>query len=169
MSTSTIETLKSHLHKAAFLVTRPDDVEAAHREILRCLVLIEYLERDGEGGSGDQPGVRNFGSRSNRSAEESAEIAKVERRLRLWAKRPTQINAQILKAFLHARRDGAILITEQAIRERMPVPRSFESNFAQMKVIAPKNHGKVFEQQGLEVKIWEPVKDFVREFERNVF
>ena len=169
MSTSTIEALKSHLHKAAFLVTHPDDAEAAHREILRCLVLVEHLERDGEGGSVDQPGVHNFDPRSNTSDDERAEIAKVERRLRLWAKRPTQINTQILRAFLQARRDGAIPVTEKAIRERTPVSNSFESNFAQMKIIAPKNHGKVFDQRGSEVKIWEPVQDFVREFEQNVF
>lgn len=169
MPTSAIEALKSHLHKAAFLVARPDGAEAAHREILRCLVVVEGIERNRERNSPDKPGGLNDGPRPSSAPEERAEIAKVERRLRLWARRPAQINAQILRAFLQARRDGVTPISEKAIRERTPDPTSFETNFAQMKIIAPKNHGKVFAQIGNEVTIWEPVQDFVQEFEQSVF
>ena len=47
--------------------------------------------------------------------------------------------------------------------------RSFESNFAQMKIIAEKNHGKIFEQYGENISLWSPVTDAVREYENVVF
>ena len=38
-----------------------------------------------------------------------------------------------------------------------------------MKIIAPNNHGKVFEQYGDNVSIWEPVVGAVKEYEKVVF
>jgi hypothetical protein len=38
-----------------------------------------------------------------------------------------------------------------------------------MKAIAERNHGKVFEVTGQFVDVWEPVKEFVKEYERTVF
>ena len=169
MSESTLNNLKSHLHRAAFLVASPDGAEAAHKEILICLLLAEQLgHQESRKPSGWSSALVPQDSHSL-TAEERTEIAKVERRLRLWARRPTQINTQILRAFLQARREGIQPITEAAIRERISDPISFESNFAQMKIIAPKNHGKVFDQTGLEVRVWSPVSAYVREFEHRVF
>jgi len=169
MSECTLNTLKSHLHKAAFLVARPDGAEAAHKEILTCLVLAEQLQQH-DMQTRHVTSSRAVGDHSRSyTSDERTEVAKVQRRLRLWARRPTQINSQILRAFLQARREGIQPVTEDAIRERISDPSSFESNFAQMKSIAPKNHGKVFEQIGLEVRVWPPVSTFVQEFEQRVF
>ena len=38
-----------------------------------------------------------------------------------------------------------------------------------MKIIAPNNHGKVFEQYGDNISIWDPVVGAVNEYEKNVF
>ena len=39
----------------------------------------------------------------------------------------------------------------------------FEGNFNQMKNFGEKNHGKVFDQIGNNIKLWEPVRSFVTE------
>ena len=38
-----------------------------------------------------------------------------------------------------------------------------------MKIIAEKNHGKVFEQFGGNITLWKPVVTGVREYEKTVF
>jgi hypothetical protein len=45
----------------------------------------------------------------------------------------------------------------------------FESNFLQMKIIAEKNHGKIFEQNGDIVCLWEPIIESIREYEKIIF
>ena len=58
------------------------------------------------------------------------------------------------------------VITESALKNELPDVNTFESNFAQMKVIAKNNHGKVFEQYGDAVTLWEPITSYVREYEK---
>ena len=170
MSIQVIDKLKNQLHRAAFLVAQPGKAEEAHSEILRCILDLEKLTQDSEGVSGQPPKLKILNQSHERSsADERDEISKVERRLRLWSRRPSQINTQILIAFLKAKREGIEHVTESDMRSRVPDPSSFDTNFAQMKIIAPKNHGKIFEHNGHEVTIWEPVKPFVTQFENNVF
>ncbi|MEY8239475.1 MAG: hypothetical protein RPT25_03955 [Cycloclasticus sp.] len=45
---------------------------------------------------------------------------------------------------------------------------NFNTNFVQMRNIAENNHGKVFELNGELVKIWQPVRHFVDEYERAI-
>ena len=167
MTVQTFENLKVGLQKAAFLIAQPESAEEAHKQILQCLLLAEKIEsliRDNYVMDDQQ----RF-ARSTEETQERKEIEKVERRLRLWAKRPEQINSQILKAYLKAKRDGLGAVTEEDIRSRVPEQASFDANFAQMKIIAERNHGKVFEQVGEHVKIWPPVESYVSQFEQTVF
>ncbi|MBM95272.1 MAG: hypothetical protein CMI09_05430 [Oceanospirillaceae bacterium] len=97
------------------------------------------------------------------------EVEKVNRRLRLWAKRQNQINSRILNAFLKLKRSGLTVITESDLRGEFLEEKSFDSNFLQMKIIAEKNHGKVFDQYGEIISIWRPVADGVNEYESIVF
>jgi hypothetical protein len=42
-------------------------------------------------------------------------------------------------------------------------------SFAKMKVIAEKNNGKIFDQYGDKVILWEPIIPYIREYEELVF
>ncbi|MBL7002567.1 MAG: hypothetical protein ISR69_00900 [Gammaproteobacteria bacterium] len=97
------------------------------------------------------------------------EVRKVNRRLKLWAKRPNQINSKILNAFLRLKRSGLTTITESNLKNELPEEKSFESNFLQMKIIAEKNHCKVFEQFGENISLWRPVITGINEYENIVF
>ncbi len=97
------------------------------------------------------------------------EVKKVTRRLKLWAKRPNQINTKILIAYLKLKRAGQKNITENSINKELNLNSNFESNFAQMKIISEKNHGKIFELYGDKVSIWEPVLNAVNAFEHEIF
>ena len=95
--------------------------------------------------------------------DERAEVKKVARRLPVWAKRPTQINAKILTAYLRLEQTTGVPVTVAALKKKLPDIPTFDSNFVQMCVIAERNHAKVFEKKGDEVFIWPPVEDLVRE------
>lgn len=66
-------------------------------------------------------------------------------------------------------RSGISPIREVDLRNELPNEKSFESNLAQMKIIAEKNHGKIFEQYGENISLWSPIVDAVREYEDVVF
>lgn len=96
------------------------------------------------------------------------EIDKINQRLPKWAVRQHQINAKILTLFLQLE-EGYANITEQLLMEKYDNQPEFYRNFIQMKVIAPKNHGKVFDVQNGIIKIWDPIKDVVEEYKKIVF
>lgn len=99
---------------------------------------------------------------------ETDEINKVQRRLKLWAKpeRQNNINARILNTFLELKRYGNGVVTEKDIQNTLNPPK-FKSNFDQMRNIAEKNHGKIFEQKMNHIEIWQPVRIFVSEYEQT--
>jgi len=97
------------------------------------------------------------------------EIRKVKNRVPRWARNQYQINARILTLFLQLEGAGSNNITQQMLIERYGNESEFNRNFQQMKEIAPKNHGKVFDVIDGVVKIWQPVQDVVNEYKRNVF
>jgi hypothetical protein len=151
--------IKNKLESAAFLVTQEGSAKEAHKEIVRSLVILSDIE------SGlALPEMAGSSRKANVD-----EINKVGRRLKLWAKRPHQINSKILTAFLRLERSGASVIKESDLRNALPEESSFESNFTQMRIVAEKNYGKVFEQYGEKVTLWEPVISDIRKFERIVF
>jgi hypothetical protein len=159
-----LDSLKKHLESAAFLVSKGESEKEAHSEIVQSLIIVSDLKR-----------MLNNHSASplqkpmSRKPTDVEEVRKVNRRLKLWAGRQSQINSKILNAFLKLKRSGLTTITETDLRNELPQEKSFYSNFAQMKIIAPNNHGKVFEQYGENITIWEPVSQGVEEYERVVF
>ena len=78
------------------------------------------------------------------------------------------MNSRILLAYLALKRNGYSEITESQLRDEVNDP-SFTSNFNQMKIIADRNHGKIFNQSGEIITIWSPIETIVNEFERAVF
>lgn len=169
--------LKDTLEKAAFLVVSKAGPQEAHALVVKALVIVSRLEdhehhhsppKAVDETSDSSIDLKSSG-RDKQPAAEIKEMKKVRNRLRLWSRKPQQINTRILKAYLELRRSGMIHITEQSLRSALPPDFPFESNFAQMKIIAEKNHGKVFETHGDHVEIWAPVEADVRDFERQTF
>lgn len=104
--------------------------------------------------------------------EDVNEINKVASRIKGWAKNQDQINSKILTSFLELSRKDNKYITEDNLKlyfkSKFPKIR-FDSNFYHMKTIDSHNHGKVFEQTGENITIWEPVRLYVEEYEKQVF
>ncbi len=148
-----MEHIKTLLKDAAFLVSQ--NKEKAHSKILEALISIELYEEE----------FKNM----NEDNIINNEVKKVTRRLKLWAKRPNQINTKILIAYLKLKRAGQKNITENSINKELNLNSNFESNFAQMKIISEKNHGKIFELYGDKVSIWKPVLNAVNAFEHEIF
>lgn len=149
-----IDAMKENLEQAAFLIYKENSDQLVHAKILDSLVKLSNLEAL---------------MMSNTNDETADEIKKVSRRLQLWAKRPHQINAIILNNFLKIKRSGISVITETMLKNSIDENSNFDSNFAQMKIISQKNHGKIFEVKGEIVTIWSPVKNAVDEYETLVF
>ncbi len=158
MSTFQLSELKKKLESAAFLVSKTGSEKEAHSKIIQCLVLLSELKPNHE-----------IPDTMTSTKNNSDEINKVGRRLKLWAKRPNQINSKILNAFLKLERSGISIITENNLKNELLEEKSFASNFAQMKIIAEKNHGKVFDQYGENIVLWPPVISDIREYEKVVF
>jgi predicted glycosyl hydrolase (DUF1957 family) len=154
--------LKDKLESTAFLVSKTGSEKQVHSEIVQSLVILsevlQLLEIVNP--------MKKNDKKSLADSTNTGEINKVADRLRLWAKRQNNINARILNAFLELERSGVSVITEDALKSKLPELNTFKSNFDQMKTIAPKNHGKVFEQYGEEITLWEPIALYVREYER---
>ncbi len=151
--------LREFLETAAFMVSKGDSEKEAHSLIVNCLVVVSEVQ-----GLLEKPKLPELSPKSDR-----VEVNKVNRRLRLWARRQDQINSKILNAFLKLKRSGKEKITEIDLKNELPQEQSFESNFAQMKVIADKNHGKVFDQFGDVISLWDPVVPGIDEYEKIVF
>lgn len=91
---------------------------------------------------------------------EQSEIAKVMSRVPRWiSKSDIQINGKILTTFLDLKKNS-VFVDEL---KKLCAVDNFELNFKQMSEYGSNNHGKVFEVQGDEVMLWEPIKDYIHE------
>jgi hypothetical protein len=154
-----IDELRNEIEEAAFMLVEDTDRKEIHSKLVKCLVLIDKIKLHT-----NQP-VTMIDSGYK------PEIAKVIRRLKMWSKpdRQSQYNSQILNAYIELKRSGLEKITEKDIQSRIGTNSWFASNFIQMKVIADRNHGKIFDSNGHYVMIWEPIKSAVQDYERVVF
>ncbi len=146
----------------AFLIAKGASAKDIHSNIIKGLIVLSDIKK-----SILTQDIKE--EKPNQS--ESDEVEKVQRRLKLWSKpeRQQNINSQILNAFLKLRQSGEKHITEIDIQNKLKNVDDFKNNFDQMKNIAEKNHGKVFEQNGGQIEIWEPVSLLVSEYEITVF
>lgn len=108
---------------------------------------------------------------------ENTNYGKANKKIPLWAYKPFQYNHKIIKSFFYASAilgtPGAatLLVMEKVCsdptREDLYV-KNFKSNYAQMKTDAANSHGKVFEDDGQNVWIWDEVKETLMQYE-NLF
>lgn len=149
--------LKARLESTAFMVSKGESAKQVHSEIVQGLIILSEVEREYSSGK--------LGPRH--SDGDSDEVKKVRRRLKLWARRQSQINSKILNAFLKLDNSGASVVRESDLRSELRDMETFKINFDEMKNIAERNHGKVFEQDGDVITLWGPVATYVREYEKT--
>ena len=88
------------------------------------------------------------------------EIQRVERRVPLWMSRPTQHNSIILNTYMQLSNNNQTPISVSLLEKHSSTDK-FTTNYNQMKIIADKNHAKVFEESDGIVRLWEPVAEFI--------
>lgn len=100
-------------------------------------------------------------------------FGKAIQRIPVWAVKPDQYNHKIIRAYFKA-----VAATGRATIDMMEhlcsdknklelyVP-TFKNNYSQMKLDGPKSHGKVFEDDGETVIIWDKVEDTLMKHKSN--
>lgn len=177
--------VREHIEAAAFLTTKENAAKQAHAELVAALVELEKAVRalaspsTAEGADtvnqivrrGSAGELASASLAATQQALVAAEVDKVRRRLSLWARpeRQGQYNATILNAFLKLTNGQEVrAVSEAELRRELGKMDSFDVNFVQMKTSAEKNHGKVFDQRGQMIVIWEPVLPLVQAYEKTV-
>ena len=95
---------------------------------------------------------------------EEDEIQKVFRKVPRWIKNPSQYNSKILDTYMSLSNNNknpvelVLLEAGSGLKER-----KFLTNYTQMKIIAEKNHAKVFTEKNDMVYLWEPVSEFIED------
>lgn len=112
---------------------------------------------------------------SKKTITKKPDEGKAINRIPKWAQKPHQNNHKIIRAFFRVEKELGIVTLdslEQMCSDEKNNPdifvRDFKGNFAQMKIDAPKSHGKVFEVDDGVVTIWSLVHDRLMEF-KNYF
>lgn len=159
------EQLKDGLSQLSFIIPTidtPEDKVEAHRLVVDLLVIAGQLN--------DQQTKKTQSTTQALDSSDSvaSEVNKVKRRLKLWANRPHQINTQLLKAYLELDATSNSSVSVDDLAKAINEPNKFSTNFNQMCIIAPNNHGKIFEVNQGEVSVWPPVADLVDEFKQAI-
>ncbi|MDO6819627.1 hypothetical protein [Zobellia sp. 1_MG-2023] len=99
--------------------------------------------------------------------QKEREIDKVDRKLPKWFKNPDFICSRILIIFLELEKKYGS-VKYDLLADYCSGMKTFKSNFAQMKNFGEKNHGKVFEQNGSIITLWNPIKEkVILEFDKH--
>lgn len=96
-------------------------------------------------------------------------------RIPLWALKPSQYNHKIIRAYFMAvdiAGEATLTMMERLCSDKdqpdLYVP-TFKNNYAQMKLDGPKTHGKVFEDDGNNVWIWNEVEDTLMKYKSSFY
>jgi len=94
---------------------------------------------------------------------ESDEIDRIKRRVPLWITRQHQYNYKILATFMKLSENNKFSIDVSLLEKHSGINDivRFTSHFNQMKSSSPKSHGKIFIENNKQIKLWEPIKDFI--------
>lgn len=114
----------------------------------------------------EQPPTRVVNLDEILSDEKQQEVMKVENRIPRWFRKPNQYNSQILIAYMELLGDNKS-VPKYKLEAACKNIKTFQSNYSQMKIVGEKNHGKVFEEAGNRITLWEPVRHFVKKEYEN--
>ena len=96
--------------------------------------------------------------------------AKAVKRIPVWAKRPEQYAHKIIRGYFQCQKlYGRVFLYElEELCSQEDVPElyvpTFRNNYAQMKIDGAKTYGKVFEDDGKVVSIWNEVESALLEY-----
>ena len=100
---------------------------------------------------------------------------KAIQRIPMWALKPNQYNHKIIKAYFMSvdiAGEATLNMMERLCSDKerpdLYVP-TFKNNYSQMKLDGPKSHGKVFEDDGDRVWIWDEVEETLMNFKNNFY
>ena len=100
---------------------------------------------------------------------------KALQRIPMWAMKPSQYNHKIIKAFFMAidiAGEATLTMMERLCSDKerpdLFVP-TFRNNYSQMKLDGPKSHGKVFEDDGDRVWIWDEVEETLVKYKESFY
>ena len=157
-----IEEVKKILEssKKAYRESVVIDNEVIEEELLTIIGSAKYLLNKLENDQVDRENKLKSGIRS-----EADEIQRVHRRVRLWRDREHQYNHRILTAYMELSNNNKHSVSVFDLERQTGINDSqkFHSHFNGMKMIAEKNHGKVFSELDDRVLLWEPIADVVIE------
>lgn len=89
-------------------------------------------------------------------------IKKIRRRVPLWLKKSHQKNYKILVTYMTLSENDRYPILLALLEKNSGLDsREFISHYNQMKSFADKAHGKVFEEENRQVRLWKPISDFI--------
>ncbi len=98
----------------------------------------------------------------NEAEVQSNAIAKVKKRVPLWLTRPHQKNYKILVTYMELSENDSYPILLSLLENNSGLDsREFISHYNQMKSFADKAHGKIFEEENRQVRLWKPVSEFI--------
>ena len=100
---------------------------------------------------------------------------KALQRIPMWAMKPSQYNHKIIKSFFMAidiAGEATLPMMERLCSDRecpdLFVP-TFRNNYSQMKLDGSKSHGKVFEDDGNRVWIWDEVEETLVKYKESFY
>ncbi len=103
---------------------------------------------------------------SYNSNEIESESTKIHKRVPSWLRKPQQTNSQILLTYFELRNNNDSVTFDHLERSCRNI-KNFKSNYYGMKNFGEKNHGKVFNEVGNKISLWEPVRIFIeKEYEK---
>jgi ribosome-binding protein aMBF1 (putative translation factor) len=85
------------------------------------------------------------------------EINKIERRIKGWFLNREQKNSKILYAFIKIYEENNGIVEYNKLKETAGITK-FDLNFNQMKNFGSQNHGKIFDQVGDKIYLWDKVE-----------
>ena len=92
-----------------------------------------------------------------------------------WAFKPNQYNHKIIRAYYMAvdiAGAATVSMMERLCSDKdrtdLYVP-TFKNNFSQMKIDGPKSHGKVFEDDGQNVWIWDEIEEILMKYKNSFY
>lgn len=100
---------------------------------------------------------------------------KALQRIPMWALKPNQYNHKIIKAYfmsIDIAGEATLIMMERLCSDKerpdLYVP-TFRNNYSQMKLDGPKSHGKVFEDDGERVWIWDEVEETLMQYKGSFY
>ena len=100
---------------------------------------------------------------------------KAIQKIPIWSLKPNQYNHKIIRAYFEAEAilgEATLSMMEHLCsdknRPELYVP-TFRNNYLQMKIDGPKSHGKVFEDDGNQVWIWNEVKEILLQYKNSFY